>query len=188
MGSILLLSSLFMGTVMAESLWQDNAPAANLFSDRKAHTVGDILTINISENSSAVRVGNAANSKASSASADAGVGIFKFVDNASVGSADSFKAQGSISNTNMIKAKITVQVVEVKPNGNMLVLGTQSIKQNKEEQTITVTGEVRPDDITSDNTILSSYVANSQIKISGNGPINSKQQQGILTQLFNFLF
>ena len=66
--------------------------------------------------------------------------------------------------------------------------GTQSIKQNNEEQKITVTGEVRAEDITPDNTILSSLVANAQIRIDGKGPIAGKQRQGIITQVFNFLF
>ncbi len=83
---------------------------------------------------------------------------------------------------------ITVQVTAVKPNGNLLVSGTQSINQNGEEQKITITGEVRPEDISAGNAVLSSNVANAQIRIDGKGPIASKQRQGILTQIFNLLF
>jgi flagellar L-ring protein precursor FlgH len=186
LGFFLVLSP--MTSAFAASLWSDETQNTSLFRDRKAQAVGDILTIIINESSNASRTGSASNSKSASADAAAGVGVFKFIGDASVSSSDSFKAQGSLNNTNKVTGRITVQVIEVKPNGNLLVSGTQTIKQNGEEQRITVTGSVRPDDVTPDNTVLSSNVAEAQIKIDGKGPINSKQKQGILTQIFNFLF
>lgn len=171
--------------VEAASLWSDSA---NLYADHKAHAVGDILTILINESSSANRVGKAANSKSASASATAGTGIFRGIAGADTSSKDNFSAQGSISNTNAVSAKMTAQVIEMKPNGNLVISGTQIIKQNGEEQKITVTGVVRQDDVTPDNTVLSSYISDAQIRVDGHGPIAGKQRQGILTQLFNFLF
>ncbi|MCE5286563.1 MAG: flagellar basal body L-ring protein FlgH [Pelosinus sp.] len=185
----IIISMLFvlpgMCTVQAESLWNDNS---SMFADHRAHAVGDILTIIISENSSATRSGNASNSKSASGSAEAGVGIFKFIGQASLGTKDSFQAKGAINNTNTVTGRITVTVQEIKPNGNMVITGKQSIKQNGEEQVINISGVVRPEDISADNTIPSSYVADAQIHIDGNGPIAKKQRQGILTQIFNFLF
>lgn len=169
----------------AASLWTDQG---GMFGDRKARTIGDTLTIIISEVSSATRAGNAANSKSTSASMEAGTGLFTFINDAGFSSSDSFKNEGKISNTNAVTGKISVQVTAVKPNGNLVVSGTQSIKQNGEEQKITVTGEVRPEDISPSNTVLSSLVANAQLKIDGKGSLASKQRQGILTQVFNFLF
>jgi flagellar L-ring protein precursor FlgH len=118
----------------------------------------------------------------------AGTGLFTFMNPVSGGISDSFKADGSISNTNNVSGRITVQVTAIKPNGDLVVSGTQNIKQNGEEQKITITGEVRPDDVTANNTVLSSYVANAQLRIDGKGPIAGKQRQGILSQIFNFLF
>lgn len=172
--------------VLAASLWGDGA--SSLYGDLKARAVGDTLTIIINESSSASRTGSASNSKSANVGADAGVGIFKFLAEASASSSDSFKAQGSLNNTNKVTGRVTVQVIEVKPNGNLIVSGTQTIKQNGEEQRITITGNVRPYDVTPDNTVLSSYVADAQIKIDGKGPISNKQRQGILTQIFNFVF
>lgn len=171
----------------AQSLWNDNS-SGNLFGDIKARYVGDTLTIIINETSNASRTGSSRNSKAASASADAGVGIFKFIAEASAASNDSFQAQGSINNTNRVTGRITVQVTEVMPNGNLAISGTQTINQNGEEQKITISGNVRPYDVRSDNTVLSNYVADAQLKIDGKGPISRKQKQGILTQIFNFLF
>ncbi|MDF2570308.1 MAG: flgH [Sporomusa sp.] len=174
--------------VQAESLWVDNSSSASMFYDHRARTVGDIITIVISESSSASRSGNSANSKSASTNLDAGVGLFTFIDPVSASSSDSFKSAGSISNTNRVTGRLTVKVTEVKPNGQMLVSGTQTIKQNGDEQKITITGVIRAEDVTSDNTILSSNVADAQLKIEGKGPLARKQRQGILTQVFNFLF
>lgn len=175
----------------AESLWVDNSAVANMYSDRKARTVGDTLTIIISESASASRTGKASNSKKASASMKGSTGIFKLFSpayDASASNSDSFQADGSLSNTNSVTARITAQVTEVKPNGNMVISGTHKVKQNGEEQRIIITGEVRVDDISADNTILSPSIANADIKIEGSGPISTKQRQGIITQILNFFF
>lgn len=172
----------------AQSLWVDNSPAANMFYDRRAHAVGDILTIIISESSSASRSGKASNSKSASTNLDAGVGLFTFIEPVSGSSSDKFDSQGSISNTNKVTGRITVTITEIKSNGQMVISGTQTIKQNSDEQKITITGVVRPEDITADNTIMSNKIADAQLKIEGKGPLTRKQRQGILTQVFDFLF
>lgn len=169
----------------AASLWSDQG---GLFSDRKARSVGDSLTIIINENTSATRSGTASNSKSGSTNLNAGTGLLTFINDAGASSSDSFKSDGKVSNTNAVSGRITVQVMAVKPNGNLVISGTQTIKQNNDEQKITISGEVRPEDVSSDNTVTSSQVANAQLKIDGKGPIANKQKQGILTQIFNFLF
>ena len=83
---------------------------------------------------------------------------------------------------------IAVTVVEVQPNGNMVVEGTQSIWQNKDEHKITLRGIVRRDDVTYENTVLSTKVADATVRFDGKGPLNAKQRQGILTQILNILF
>lgn len=171
----------------ATSLWSEGH-TRSLFADRKAQAVGDTLTILISESSSATRANSANNSKSGENNLSAGAGVFGFLAAASASGSDSFKAQGGISNTNSVSGKVTVQVTEVKPNGNMVVSGTQSIIQNKDEHKITITGIVRKDDVSADNTVLSSQVADAQLKFDGKGPLNAKQRQGILTQIFNILF
>lgn len=186
--SLLLANVAQPSTAHAESLWSDTSASANMYSDRKAHAVGDIITILIIETSSATRVGTANNSKSANTAMTGGVGIFHGLAAASASSGDSFKAQGSVANTNSVRAKITVSVTEVRPNGNLVIAGDQSIKQNGEEQKITVTGMIRPEDISTDNTVLSSNVANAKMRVDGHGPIAGKQRQGIVTQIFNFLF
>lgn len=177
-----------VSTVQAASLWSEDYTAMSLFADRKARAVGDSLTIIINETSKATRSGSSNNSKSGSTNLSAGSGIFDFLASANATGSDSFKSQGGITNSNNVTGKISVQVIEVKPNGNLVVSGTQSILQNKDEHKITITGLVRRDDVASDNTVLSSLVANAELKFDGKGPLNAKQREGILTQIFNIIF
>lgn len=194
----LCLIAMAMPSATATSLWSDTGAAANLYQDHKAREVGDSLTIIINESSSAVRDGKASNSKSTSADFDVEFGIFGSLTralgisspsaSASSKNGDDFQAKGSIANSNNVRARMTAQVIEVKPNGNLVILGTQSIKQNGEEQKITVSGVVRSDDVTPDNTVLSSFIGDAKIDIGGKGPIARKQRQGIITQLLNIFF
>ena len=118
----------------------------------------------------------------------AGIGIFDFLQAASANSSDKFSAKGSASSTNRVAGNVTVTIVDVTPNGNFVLEGTQSIWQNKNEHKIVFRGTCRPEDISSSNTILSTRVADATVRFDGKGPLNAKQRQGILTQVFNFLF
>ena len=187
-----------MPTTSAMSLWSETGAAANLYNDHKAHDVGDFVTIIINETSSASRDGKANNSKSTSADMNVQFGIFGAITRflgigspsatASTSNSDDFEAKGSIANNNTVRARMTAQVIEVKPNGNLVISGTQSIKQNGEEQNITVSGVIRTDDVMPDNTVLSSLIGDAKIQVDGKGPISRKQRQGILTQLFNIFF
>ena len=175
----------FIGTVQAKSLWADGA---SVFSDKKARNVGDILTIIINESSTQSMTKSSTNEKDASVELGAGTGIFSFLKAAGASTSDSFEANGNATGTSRFSGQITVTVVEVLPNDNMVVEGVQSIWQNRNEQKITFRGVVRRDDVTMNNTVPSSKVANAELKFDGKGPLNAKQRQGILTQIFNILF
>lgn len=83
---------------------------------------------------------------------------------------------------------MTARVTEVLPGGNLRIEGRQSIVINGEEQAIVVTGIVRPQDISRDNTVLSTYLADAQIVIEGDGPLGERQSPGLLTRIFQWLF
>ncbi|MBP3780521.1 MAG: flagellar basal body L-ring protein FlgH [Selenomonas sp.] len=174
--------------VSAQSLWAGGGRYRNVFSDRKAADVGDILTIVISESTSISDTRSNSNSKSGKSSLDAGVGIFDFIKAASIGGSDSFKADGAASSKNTTNANVTVTVVDVQANGNLVLEGTQSIWNNKNEHKITFKGICRPEDVTANNTIPSTKIAGATVRFDGKGPLNAKQRQGILTQIFNFLF
>ena len=177
-----------MTDVRAESLWSDSSATSVIFGDQRARAVGDILTIVVNESSTAVRVGSSSNTKSASASTNQGTGLLGFLPESSLGQNDKFSSNGSINNTNTVKARLTVKVTEVKANGNLVISGTQNIRQNGEEQRIVVSGQVRPSDIQSDNSVLSSNVADAKILVTGSGPLVNKQRQGILSQIWNWIF
>ena len=181
-----LISASTAATVEAKSLWVDNS--WGMFADKKARDVGDILTIVISESTTLNATKSRSNEKEGSVRLNAGTGIFHFLEAASASGSDSFSADGSAKDTNNFSGRITVTVVEVLPNDNMVVEGTQSIWQNKDEHKITIRGIVRRADVTAANTVPSSKVADATLKFNGKGPLNAKQRQGILTQVFNILF
>ena len=175
--------------VSAQSLWADqDGTSMGLFADHKARNVGEVLTVVISESTSTAATKSTSNSKSGSQSLNAGTGIFGFLAAATASGSDSFKASGAAKDTNKVSGNVTVTVTEVQPNGNMVVEGTQSIWQNKDEHKITLHGIVRRDDVTADNTVPSTKVADATVKFDGKGPLNAKQRQGILTQIFNILF
>lgn len=175
-------------SVYADSLWSDSAATSVLFGDQRARAVGDILTIVVNESSTAARTGSSSNTKTASGTTNQGTGLLSFLPESSQGQDDSFSSKGSINNTNTVKARLTVQVIEIKPNGNLVISGTQYIKQNGEEQRIVISGQIRPSDIQADNSVLSSNIADAKITVTGSGPIASKQKQGLLTQMWNWLF
>ena len=177
-----------MTDVRAESLWSDSSATSVIFGDQRARAVGDILTIVVNESSTAVRAGSSSNTKSASASTNQGTGLLGFLPESSLGQNDKFSSNGSINNTNTVKARLTVKVTEVKANGNLVISGTQNIRQNGEEQRIVVSGQVRPSDIQADNSVLSSNVADAKILVTGSGPLVNKQRQGILSQIWNWIF
>ena len=180
----------FAPTAFAQSLWADAAEGTSygVFADRKAHNVGDTLTIVISEKTTTTQTKSRKNGKSASTTLNAGTGIFDFLTSASAGASDSWKADGSAKDSSNFSGNIAVTVVEVQPNGNMIVEGTQSIWQNKDEHKITLRGIVRRDDVTYENTVPSTKVADVTVRFDGKGPLNAKQRQGILTQILNILF
>ena len=176
--------------VSAESLWNNpnGQPARSPFADHRATGIGDIVTIVISETTTTSATRSSANEKSGSVSLGTGIGIFDFLQAASASGSDKFSAKGSASSSNRVAGNVTVTVVDVTPNGNFILEGTQSIWQNKNEHKIVFRGTCRPEDISSSNTILSTRVADATVRFDGKGPLNAKQRQGLLTQIFNILF
>ena len=139
--------------------------------DSKAKTLGDIVTINIIEQASAS--GNASTKSGRKSSLSAGIpsflGIEKSVternsniDPSSLLSAstdNNFDGSGQISRSGKITATITARVTQILSNGNLVIRGTRKVTINNEQQLLTIQGIIRPEDISPENTILSTYLA-----------------------------
>ncbi|MBN2420155.1 MAG: flagellar basal body L-ring protein FlgH [Deltaproteobacteria bacterium] len=174
----------------------------DFFQDLRAYKVGDLVTINIVETSSASKTANTQTGRNSSMSAgiDNLLGWEGRLRNlTSFGKNDVrnaynntnmlkgsltniFDGSGSTSRGDNMKASITARVIDTKPNGNLYIKGTREIRVNSEIQIIVLSGVIRPADISPDNTILSSYIGEAKIEYLGSGPISDKQRPGWLTR------
>jgi len=172
------------------SLWQGNG--GGLVDDFKARGKGDILTVVISETASASKEATTGTSRASEVAAGIPnlmgletkmTGISKWMDlsklvNASASS--KFDGSGSTTRKENLNATITARVIDVLANGNMLIEGRRNVLVNHEDQIIVLTGTVRPRDITPDNMVNSTFIADARIAYSGKGIISDRQQPGWL--------
>jgi flagellar L-ring protein precursor FlgH len=175
------------------SIWQ--ASSSGMTEDFKARLKGDIVTIVISETSSASKQASTATERKSAI--EAGIPNFfglegkplitrSFSDlskliNASGNS--SFDGTGSTTRQENLSATITAKVIEVMPNGNLLIEGRRNIKVNNEDQEILLEGVVRQRDIGADNRVNSIYVADARISYSGKGIISDRQGPGWLMNI-----
>jgi len=96
-----------------------------------------------------------------------------------------YSGSGTTTRSGSMDAKISVTVKEIMPNGNLMLEGTRNINVNDDTQMITISGIVRPEDIGPDNTVLSIYMANAEIKYKGQG--QSTQKPGLVTGVTNVL-
>jgi flagellar L-ring protein precursor FlgH len=194
---IFLAASTLIPTVaQADSLFpgssteaKPSAAAVSLFADNKARHVGDTLTIIITENASASSQAETKTSNNDSLNYGPGFGpLLHLIKNFGVSGSMSGDGSGSTNRTDNLNAEITVQVTAVQPNGNLLVEGTRQVGINAETQNITLSGVVRSQDVTFDNTVPSTLVADAQIKYNGKGPVGDKQHDGLINRVFKFLF
>ena len=172
------------------SLWSDEVAFNDLFSDPKARRAGDILTIKIVESSSASNSADTSTERGSSLSAGVnelfGVRSSMLQDLSVSGGMDSeFEGSGSTSRSGSLEAFITVRVVEVLGNGNLIIVGSREIMVNNEKQIMTIYGVVRPRDVSDDNVVLSTFVADARIAYSGAGIIDDRQRPGWIANVLN---
>jgi flagellar L-ring protein FlgH len=172
----------------SESLWQPQA-ANSVYSDKRAAKVGDIVTVIIVESATATSSASTDAKKDSKSQINAGEGpILGNVPLIKWGGGDSMAASGATSRTSKFVAKITATVTKVDENGNLQIEGVRAVQTNKEKEEIHLSGTVRKADIASDNSILSTYIANASITYVGNGPIGSRQKEGLLSKIFRIFF
>lgn len=180
------------------SMWRPGD--GSLFADIKAHKVGDLVTITVSENSTGSNTATTTTSRASSSNGSlsfAGVGVgaagvaspkgaFSFGPyNTSF--TRTFKGDGSTSRTDTVTAYMTATVVAVLPNGNLVIRGTRWTKVNDELQQIVLQGVIRPVDISDNNTVLSQDIAEARIFMLGKGPVSHYQKPGWLEQIWDVI-
>jgi len=178
------------------SLWNENC--GSLYQDHRARKVGDILTITVVEESKGTKEAttkagkdksldgsfNFAGATAGSGGSGSPVGAFSFGPYQGQFKTD-FTGKGSTSRNDSMTAYMTATVVDVLPNGNLLIRGSRWTKVNDEMQQTILEGVVRPIDISRNNTIQSQQIAEAKIFLVGKGPVSKHQKPGWLTQIID---
>ncbi|WP_319413476.1 flagellar basal body L-ring protein FlgH [uncultured Cohaesibacter sp.] len=169
------------------SLWQTGS--RKFFKDQRANKVGDILTVEVSITDSAKIDNTTSRSRSGSdsvglsgsvgsvlGSALSGINEIDTSNLADASSSSSSEGTGAIDRSETITTSVAAVVLQVLPNGNLVIEGRQEIRVNFEVREILVAGIVRPEDIASDNTIESEKIAEARIAYGGRGQLSDVQQ------------
>ncbi len=188
----------------ANSLWRTGARA--FFKDQRAARVGDIVTVNIAISDNA-QIGNTT-TRARTTAENAGLNNFlgfedklqallhgnsttAQLDAGALVGADatsSYNGTGTVNRSEAINMTVAAIVTDVLPNGNMVIQGRQEVRVNFEKRELLFAGIVRPEDISSSNTIAHTQIAEARTSYGGKGQITDVQQPRYGTQLYDIVF
>jgi len=164
----------------------------NIYSDSKAHRVGDIISVILNEKTQAKKNAKTELKKDNESNLNAvtgfgGVPVSVNGESLQFGiSQDSnFKGDSKADQGNSLSGNISVHVLRVLPNGNLMIRGEKWLTLNNGDEYIRLTGVIRSKDISSNNTIVSNKVANARIQYAGTGSFADTNEQGWLTKFFN---
>lgn len=158
-----------------------------LFGDRKAYRIGDVITIQLTERTRSSKSATTEISKEASVNLGNPTLFGKERLDLAVGidGARDFSGDASSDQSNSLTGNITVTVHQVYPNGNLFVRGEKWLTLNQGSEFIRVSGIIRPEDITPENTIPSTKLADARLTYSGSGDLAESNRQGWLTKFFN---
>ena len=160
-------------------------PWAGIAGDNKANSIGDILTVIIFETASATNRVGTRSGKSTDLSGDIAVGGID--ESISFGVDSRYRGLGETERSDRFVASMAAEVVDILPNGDLLVIGRQNLFINDERRDIQVRGQVRRVDITPDNTVVSSRLANAAINYDGEGFVTRSAKPGLINRILSFL-
>jgi len=203
------------GLAPAQSLWREGVSGASLFADHRARGVNDLVTILIVESSSSSRSATTKSQKDSTRTATVRdfptlfdplarrtvkgpikefFGGFQTPSEVAeqrlgldIAGAAKHEGKGSIDRSDKVSGSIAARVVKVLDNGNLIIEGRRAVLVNDETQIITISGAIRPQDISGANTVLSSQISDAEIQMVGRGLLAEAQRPGILYRLLDWL-
>lgn len=192
------------GLAHADSLWTQGQPSdsnPSLYRDDRASQIGDIITVLIVEQAAMTQQATSNTTRDSNIKGEVKNWVnlqFKGikVDTEQAGvlpkweidTQNEFEGTGSYKGDYAVTGTITTRVIDILTNGDLVIEGQSLVKNNEEENTIALSGIVRPQDIGPNNTILSTQVADKRIHVVGKGPINDKTKRGILGRLLDWVW
>jgi len=173
------------------SLYSDSS-SIDLFGDQRARRVGDILTVMLEETTRSSKSSSLDISKDSGITvpeAPGGAGTLLGRGGLGIGtdlsSEREFKGGSDAAQSNNLSGSVTVSVVDIWPNGTLVIRGEKWLTLNRGNEFIRVSGLVRPSDVTQNNTVVSTKIANARITYSGTGETADSQNMGWINRFFN---
>jgi flagellar L-ring protein precursor FlgH len=185
------LLTLITATAAAQSLWREET-VRPMFADKRATSIGDILTIVVSENTAMSKNNQTKTAKQSSWTAAVSSFLFPgFVQFKNTTPAVNYNStlkhdgSGAVNNSQSIVTHVAVKVIDVLPNQNLVIEGKRDTAFSGEHQTVTLRGIVRPEDVQYGNTIASDNIAEASITITGRGTVSDSQKKGWFTRVID---
>jgi flagellar L-ring protein FlgH len=173
------------------SLWRGSNYRSDLIRDFKARYVDDVVTIKVLESTQALASAdaNGARNTQVTAGLDKLFGLEKHISElptiASGKGSSSFEGKGSTTRATTLETTLTARVVDVLPNGYLVVEGMREIRVNNENQSVYLSGVVRPEDISPGNVVLSSAVAQMAVRVQGKGTVSQPLKPGWLYRILS---
>lgn len=158
----------------------------SLVAESKAFKAGDVLTVIVQETASASTTVDATAQRNTSLNAQVGSSRTG-VHSVTAGAGTETDGGGRTQRSGRLLAQVSVRVIEVARNGDLVISGQQNLQINGEEQTITLSGLVRPRDIADNNTVLSSRIAEARVQFVGEGFATDKSRPGWISQLLSLM-
>jgi flagellar L-ring protein precursor FlgH len=158
---------------------------ANIATDNKAQAIGDIVTVLIFEAATATNSVRTRSSRETSLGGEIGVGGID--EGGTLSLRGGFNGSGEVQRSDRLAATMAAQIVDVLPNGDFVIAGRQDIDVNGEARSVEVRGQIRAVDISPENTVPSSRLANAEINYDGKGYVSRSGKPGIINRIFSFL-
>ncbi len=173
----------------------------NIYSDARAKSIGDIVLVKIVETSSGKKTAETTTSRDSSLKGGIS-SLFGFeslfsgaggrhtpsLTSMNTNLQKQFSGTGETKRDSTVTATLSARVIDITLNGNLVIRGYREVRVNNETQHIILSGLVRPTDISKDNSIESSHIADARIEYTGTGTIASKQQPGWLANALDIVW
>lgn len=170
----------------AQKLFNEKTYRA-LAADRKALDVGDIITVQVFEQSSASTTTDTSTQRSNALGAGLTIANTGVQHGGSLSATGSFDGGGTTQRANKLLVTISVTVRQVLPNGDLVISGEQSLTVNKEQHKVALEGRVRPQDVAGDNTVLSTRLADTHIEYVGDGDLSDRATRAWWRHLLDIL-
>ena len=182
----MLALAVMMSAARGQSLFDESKYRA-LAADRKALSVGDIVTVQVYEQSSATTSTDTTTERTNAVNVSISPNLSGANHGLTASQGGSFDGGGTTQRANKLLVTLSVSVKEVLANGDLLVAGEQLLTVNKEQHRVSIVGRVRPQDISGDNQVLSTHLADARIEYVGEGDLSERQKRAWWRQAMDFL-